>query len=89
MDKPAIVALCNAAIMDVLSVDVSGMSPTGAVGEQFSIDSLGMIELCMAIEATLEDENGVVIKIEDDRMAEIKSLRGLYDVVEELVQAAA
>lgn len=75
MDRSeALVALRTAAV-DVLQVEADKVTETASFAEDLEADSLDLVELVMSLEDTLG------ITIEEDDLAEVKTVGDALDVV--------
>jgi acyl carrier protein len=78
----ALTALRNAAV-DVLQVEADKVTETASFAEDLEADSLDLVELVMAIEDNLE------VTIEEDQLADVKTVGDALDVIVAASTAAA
>jgi acyl carrier protein len=76
----ALTALRTAAV-DVLSVQPEQVTETASFADDLEADSLDLVELVMSLEDTLD------VKIEEDDLAEVKTVGDAVDLI--LAAAAA
>jgi acyl carrier protein len=78
----ALTALRKAAV-DVLQVEEDKVTETASFAEDLEADSLDLVELVMAIEDNLE------VTIEEDQLADVKTVGDALDVIVAASTAAA
>jgi len=78
----ALTALRTAAV-DVLKVDEDKISESASFAEDLEADSLDLVELVMAIEDNLD------VTIEEDQLADVKTVGDALDIIVAASTAAA
>jgi acyl carrier protein len=75
MDRSAALDALKTAAVDVLKVKAEQVTETASFSEDLEADSLDLVELVMS----LEDELGITI--EEDDLAEVKTVGDALDVI--------
>jgi acyl carrier protein len=75
MDRSAALDALRTAAVDVLKVEADQVKETSSFAEDLEADSLDLVELVMS----LEDELGITI--EEDDLAEVKTVGDALDVI--------
>lgn len=63
-------------IVETINVDAELVTPEAKLEEDLGIDSLSAVELAMELETAFD------IRIEDDQLAELKTVQDILNIVE-------
>jgi acyl carrier protein len=75
MDRSEALTALRTAAVDVLQVEADKVTETASFAEDLEADSLDLVELVMSLEDTLG------ITIEEDELAEVKTVGDALDVI--------
>lgn len=63
-------------LVDTIQVEASAVTPEASLAEDLEIDSLAAVELALELETAFD------IRIEDDELAELKTVQDIMDLIE-------
>ena len=87
MDRHAVFELIRDRLADILEIDPDGISEGDSFADDLEADSLALIELVEALEEEL-GERSVGFRIEDEDLADLKSVRDAVDYVHDRVKGS-
>ncbi len=85
LDRAAIFAIVRDQLVDILEVDPDSISEGQSFKDDLNADSLDLVELVEALEEELS-ERTVGFRIEDEDLADLKTVRDAVDFVLSHVQ---
>ena len=80
IERDEIVGIIRDRLAEILEIEPSGISEGDSFQDDLDADSLALIELVEAIEEEL-GERGLEIRIEDDDLEDLKTVRDAVDYV--------
>jgi len=80
LDRDAIFAIVRDQLVDILEIDPEGISEGQSFKDDLNADSLALVELVDALEEELS-ERTVGFRIEDEDLADLKTVRDAVDFV--------
>ncbi len=87
LDRNAILEIVRNSLADILEIDPATISEGQSFVDDLDADSLALIELVEALEEEL-GERSVGFRIEDEDLADLKTVRDAVDYVYQRVQSA-
>ena len=63
-------------LVDAINVDEAAVTPQASLSEDLDIDSLSAVELALELENTFD------IQIEDEELAQLKTVQDIIDCIE-------
>ena len=88
MDRKAVFALIRDRLADILEIEPAVISEGQSFVDDLDADSLALIELVEALEEVLS-ERSVGFRIEDEDLADLKTVRDAVDYVHERTREGA
>lgn len=80
LDRPAIFAIVRDQLVEILEIDPESISEGQSFKDDLKADSLDLVELVDALEEELS-ERTVGFRIEDEDLADLKTVRDAVDFV--------
>lgn len=87
LDRPAVFAIVRDNLAEILERDAATISEGQSFADDLDADSLALIELVEALEEDLA-ERSVELRIEDEDLEDLKTVRDAVDYVWGRVQAS-
>lgn len=85
LDRADVVQIVTASLADILEIDASAISEGQSFVDDLEADSLALIELVESLEEEFA-ERSIDFRIEDEDLADLKTVRDAVDYVYQRVQ---
>lgn len=87
LDRPGVFVIVRDNLAEILEREPGSISEGQSFGDDLEADSLALIELVEALEEDLA-ERGIMLRIEDEDLEDLKTVRDAVDYVFSRVQGA-
>ena len=81
LDRAGVLAIVRNNLAEILEMDVAAIGEGQSFVDDLGADSLALIELVDALETDVAEQTGKQFRIEDEDLADLKTVRDAVDFV--------
>ncbi len=81
LDRAGVLAIIRHNLAEILEIDAESIGEGQSFVDDLGADSLALIELVDALETDVKDKTGTEFRIEDEDLADLKTVRDAVDFV--------